>query len=325
MQTELRLARCTTRPAAIRNRVSLQCEQLEGRDAPSVAPLAAFAVSAPANISYAAVTAAPEAAASSSHDVFALGGAADSGNGLSDAAYAKALQNHAAAVFQEFATPAAVNGTRHVAAKATTWTTLSASTHTATVGEKVMLTAKVTASWSSARLGGTVTFKDGNRVLGTAALDAHGAARLTTSALTQGTHHLTADYGGNNHFKGSTSTVISERVTPAPKPVHRPVHKPVPTPAAEVLLENVGHVTTAGNPLVLEATVKGSRGGSVTILDGSHMLGQIELDRSGHAALAVNLGLPAGRHTLTAVYQNGSVHASGSVSVTLAPSAWPMW
>jgi hypothetical protein len=337
MQKELRLPLGNSRHATLRNRVSLNCEQLEGRDAPSASPLTApYAVVTPAVATHVAVAHGTSVASgvAVSHDVFALGGAADSGTGISDAAYAQALQNHSAAVFQDVASPAVAgtNGVVHAAAKSTT-TTLTASPHTATVGEKVTLIATVTGSY--AKPGGTVIFKDGNAVLGRATLDAHGVARLTTTSLATGHHYLTAVYGGNSHYWSSNSAATSLTVTRTPHPVHRPtshpvhrptphpVHRPTPHPAAKVLLENVGDVKMADNPLVLEATVKGATGGNVTILDGAHTLGQIEIDRAGHAALALNLGLPAGRHTLTAVYQNGSLRASGSVSVTLTPSA--MW
>jgi hypothetical protein len=52
---------------------------------------------------------------------------------------------------------------------------------------------------------GTVTFRDGNTVLGTATLDANGQAYLFVYALPRGTHSLTASYGGDGNFQASTS------------------------------------------------------------------------------------------------------------------------
>ncbi len=43
---------------------------------------------------------------------------------------------------------------------------------------------------------GTVTFRDGNSVLGTATLDANGQAFLFVASLAPGTHSLTVSYGG---------------------------------------------------------------------------------------------------------------------------------
>ncbi len=75
----------------------------------------------------------------------------------------------------------------------------------ATAGQPVTLTATVTAGGTPT---GTVTFKDGSMVLGTAALNATPGnpdiATLTISTLTVGgVHLLTATYGGDRNFSGS--------------------------------------------------------------------------------------------------------------------------
>jgi hypothetical protein len=57
---------------------------------------------------------------------------------------------------------------------------------------------------------GTVTFLDGNTVLGTAALDATGTAVLTTSTLTGGQHNITASYSGDAVTSASVSSPITE-------------------------------------------------------------------------------------------------------------------
>jgi titin len=60
---------------------------------------------------------------------------------------------------------------------------------------------------------GSVTFKDGTTVLGTKTLSS-GKATLTTSTLAAGTHSITAVYGGNADFAGSTSRVLIQTVNP---------------------------------------------------------------------------------------------------------------
>jgi hypothetical protein len=54
---------------------------------------------------------------------------------------------------------------------------------------------------------GTVTFRDGDRVLGTATLDAHGQAYLDVN-IPRGTNSLTATFSGDGNFQGSTSDPI---------------------------------------------------------------------------------------------------------------------
>jgi hypothetical protein len=55
---------------------------------------------------------------------------------------------------------------------------------------------------------GTVTFLDGSTVLGTASLDATGAASLFIETLTPGKHTLTIVYSGDGNFQGSTSAPL---------------------------------------------------------------------------------------------------------------------
>src|SRR5438045_2609369 len=80
------------------------------------------------------------------------------------------------------------------AAAAGTLTTLAAVPTTVTVGHPVTLTVSVRATITGLPApAGTVTFRDGARVLGTAALSG-GTARLTLSHLTAGTHRFNAYY-----------------------------------------------------------------------------------------------------------------------------------
>jgi hypothetical protein len=57
-----------------------------------------------------------------------------------------------------------------------------------------------------------VTFKDGTASLGTATLDGGGVASLTVNTLSVGSHSITAAYGGDTNYTGSTSTVLTETV-----------------------------------------------------------------------------------------------------------------
>ena len=85
-----------------------------------------------------------------------------------------------------------------------TTTALSSSQNPSVFGQSVTFTATV--SSASGTPSGTVTFKDGATTLGTGTL-AGGVATLPTSSLAIGGHTITAVYGGDTNFTGSTSSV----------------------------------------------------------------------------------------------------------------------
>ena len=87
---------------------------------------------------------------------------------------------------------------------ATTATTLTSSPNPSSQGQQVTLTATVSAvAPGSGTPNGTVTFKDGATVLGTAAVNGSGQAVLQTSTLALGPRSLTATYGGSSNYAGS--------------------------------------------------------------------------------------------------------------------------
>jgi hypothetical protein len=87
-------------------------------------------------------------------------------------------------------------------------TTLQSSVNPSTPGQAVTFTATVTGSSPT----GTVTFKDGATTLGTGAVNSFGQATFTTSALSLGTHSITASYGGDANNAASTSAPLSQIV-----------------------------------------------------------------------------------------------------------------
>ncbi len=60
---------------------------------------------------------------------------------------------------------------------------------------------------------GTVTFRDGATVLGTATLNAAGVASFSTTRLEAGTHPITGTYNGDITFGGSVSPVLNQVIT----------------------------------------------------------------------------------------------------------------
>jgi hypothetical protein len=86
---------------------------------------------------------------------------------------------------------------------------LSSSANPSTVGQPVTFTTTVTSA--SGTPTGAVTFMDGGTTLGSATL-AGGVAVFTTTALTIGTHGITASYSGSAIFAPSTSAVLMQAV-----------------------------------------------------------------------------------------------------------------
>jgi hypothetical protein len=88
-------------------------------------------------------------------------------------------------------------------------------------------------NWTGGDLAsGTVVFKDGITTLGSAVLDATGKATFTTSALTVGSHPITAEYSGDVNFVGSTSPVLNQVVNTAIVGLFSPSYSLQPVPQA---------------------------------------------------------------------------------------------
>jgi hypothetical protein len=107
-----------------------------------------------------------------------------------------------------------LGGNFTVVQKATS-TSLSASVNPAIQGQAITLTATVAKS-GTALPTGTVTFKEGSTTLGTGSVS-NGQATFATSALTVGSHAITALYGGDLKNNNSTSSVLTVVVSEALK------------------------------------------------------------------------------------------------------------
>jgi VCBS repeat-containing protein len=97
--------------------------------------------------------------------------------------------------------------------KADTATTLTSSQNPSVYGQSVTFTATV--SVQSSGLGtptGNVTFKDGLTTLGSQPLNGSGQVTFTTSALSVGSHSITAEYAGDGNFNESTSSTLTQTV-----------------------------------------------------------------------------------------------------------------
>ena len=83
-------------------------------------------------------------------------------------------------------------------------------------GNTLGLTARVVSGTTGAPTG-TVAFLDGGAVIGSGAVNGTGSAALSVG-LTAGMHAVTARYGGDGNFLGSTSASVPETIAPLATP-----------------------------------------------------------------------------------------------------------
>jgi YVTN family beta-propeller protein len=189
---------------------------------------------------------------------------------------------------------------------------LAASPNPSTAAQAVTFTASVTASGQAPT--GTVEFRDGSATIagcGAVAL-AGGSAACVTSALTAGSHSITARYSGDSRYAAVTSSAITQVVNAA---------RVAPT----VALASSANPSTTGSAVTFTANVTGSAGvatGSVSFTDGGATL-------PGCAAVALASGrascqatsLSAGNHAIVASYGGDGAYNAGSASLTQAVNA----
>jgi DMSO/TMAO reductase YedYZ molybdopterin-dependent catalytic subunit len=94
--------------------------------------------------------------------------------------------------------------------------TVTPSANPSDAGESVTFTATIYAVYPYMGVPtGTVTFKDGNKILGTSTLNTqvtYSTATYSTSLLSKGTHFISAVYVGDAYFTGSASVAIAQIV-----------------------------------------------------------------------------------------------------------------
>jgi hypothetical protein len=133
-------------------------------------------------------------------------------------------------------------------------TALTASAASIAAGTSVTLTATVTGPTGDATTPtGTVNFMDGTTSLGSGTLSSSGVATLATTALPSGSDTITAVYGGDANFNGSTSAAVIVTVT-----------------AGSFALSNSGNITVSpgastGNTSTISVTGSGGFGGAVSL------------------------------------------------------------
>lgn len=184
-----------------------------------------------------------------------------------------------------------------------TTTALTTSVNPVVYGQSLTLTAKTIASVATP--GGTVTFFNGATILGTATLNATGTATFATSALPVGANALSATYGGNGAYTGSTSAIVTEAVNQA-------------TTTSTVTSSRASPKTGTSVTFTAKVTAKspgsGTPGGTVAFRDGGNILATVSLS-SGQATYSTS-SLAKGSHAITIVY-SGNVNYITSTSAVL--------
>lgn len=196
-------------------------------------------------------------------------------------------------------------------AQITTLTTVTPSANPLSAGAVLHLNAAVALAQGAIAVGwltGTLTFSDGTTVLGTDVLDANGHATLAVPGLSVATHTITATYTGSTNYAPSTSAAFNEVVSSTP---------------TTISLSTSTQSALAGKPVTFSLTVSSTTGiptGTVTLRDGSAIVGQAALTNGGAATFSLS-SLSVGSHTLSVNYAgdaNYSPSTSSSTGVSIA-------
>jgi hypothetical protein len=155
----------------------------------------------------------------------------------------------------------------------------------------------------TAEAGATVTIRDGTTVLGTVIADATGAWSFTSSTLSEGSHSLTAvatDAAGNSTMASSALAVTIDASSATPT-------------LAVAAASDTGRSATDGITSDTAPTLTGTAeaGATVTIKDGSTVLGTVTADSSGNWSFTTAT-LSAGSHSFTATASDGAGNTSAT-------------
>ncbi|MBI5567109.1 MAG: Ig-like domain repeat protein [Chloroflexi bacterium] len=169
-------------------------------------------------------------------------------------------------------------------------------------------TVSVNAPGAGTPTGSVTFFADGNS-MGTGTLSGNSAS-ISYAALTAGDHAITAHYGGDSSFVGSTSTAITHTVNKADTTTAITAHAPQPS--------IFGQVATFTATVTTNAPGSGTPIGSVSFYADGNLIGTSGL--SGGLATINTSALNAGDHAITAAHLGGANFAtstSGAITHTV--------
>jgi len=188
--------------------------------------------------------------------------------------------------------------------RASTTTAVSSSLNPAGFGQVVTLAATVQNSIGGTSTG-SISFLDNGVSIGSATLSGN-VARLTTSALSAGSHSVTAAYGGDGNFSPSTSASLTQTVVAA---------------ATSTTLVSSLNPANAEQTVTFTASVTSSVAGTQTgtmnfYVDGGSMPASSPSVSAGSAQFSTN-ALTGGTHTITATFVSSNSNFAGSSSPSL--------
>ena len=181
-------------------------------------------------------------------------------------------------------------------------TALSIAPTTTVALSPVGLTATVTGVGGGVLPTGIVTFSDGATVLGTGSLLGSNVATLAAGLPNVGTRTITAAYGGDTNYAGSSGT--SNEVVTA-----------IPTTTVLTLSSATAY---GGGTVTLTATVTPANTGTVTFFAGGVSIGSAAVNASGAATYVYTLpAATVGTFALTAGYAAAGAYGASSSAVQL--------
>jgi hypothetical protein len=200
-------------------------------------------------------------------------------------------------------TSAVLNQVVNANQSVTTTTALASSGTPSFVGQPVKFTATISPASGAIPDGETVTFYDGTTSLGSAATSGAIAA-FTTSALSAGSHSITAAYSGDGTYQSSTSHVFYQSVQLDPTNT---------TLASSLNPSTYGQAVTF-TVAVAPQSGTGTPTGNVTIKNGATPIGSVTLNNG--AGTLTTPALPAGSLSISASYTGDTSFATSSATVT---------
>ena len=180
--------------------------------------------------------------------------------------------------------------------KANTVTVLSSSVNPSAFGQAVKFTASMTPNIAT----GSITFKDGSTTLGTIGLSS-GSASINVSALTVGSHNITAVYSGDTNDAASASSILTQNVGKA-------------ATTTTLNFTKSGSTVNFTASMAVTAPGAGSATGTVAFKDGTTTIATMTI--SGGKATFSKSNLSG--HSITAVY-SGDGNFGTSTSNVVKP------
>jgi VCBS repeat-containing protein len=203
-----------------------------------------------------------------------------------------------------------LSGNPQIVTPASTAVVVSSSQNASVFGQAVTFTATVSAIAPGAGTPtGTVTFLDGDGVMGTRTLSA-GMGSFTTSALAVGSHPITVSYGGDGNFNGNSGSLGGSAQI-------------VAKASTTTTVSTSQNASVFGQAVTFTATVSamapgaGTPTGTATFLDGDGAIGSATLN--GGVATFTTSALAVASHTVTVNYGGDGNFNGGSGSLSGNP------